>query len=525
MDKRKWLLCGVCVLAVSMVLTSTSGLFGAGRVPEPLSGARTDVIRIDAMTVFGALEKPPVEFLHDAHTQALANKNRDCTACHLTQNDRIAPKFKRLDDSDRITVMNLYHQGCISCHGEMKAAREKTGPVDCDDCHTEQSRFSSSRRPVGFDKSLHFRHSEAQQNKCDRCHHEYDETTKKLFYTKGNESTCRYCHLSETKENRISMRAASHLACIDCHRKNQLKSLHTGPVECLGCHDAAAQRKIEKVESVPRMEGKQPDVALLKRSPKSDPAGNQPPNRMRFVPFDHKAHETYNNSCRICHHESLKACNECHTVTGAKQGKGVNLERAMHQVDTQKSCRGCHLSRQSEKNCAGCHVFISARLENNDASCRPCHNAPVRENEASPAPDQDKALAAQLLQARAPITATYDQRDIPETVTIKDLSNQYESVQMPHRKIVNALAGNIKDSNLAAYFHADPGTLCQGCHHHSPVSSTPPRCANCHGRTLDAQTPLKPGIMGAYHLQCMGCHKAMGIEKPAGCIECHKEKS
>ena len=35
----------------------------------------------------------------------------------------------------------------------------------------------------------------------------------------------------------------------------------------------------------------------------------------------------------------------------------------------------------------------------------------------------------------------------------------------------------------------------------------------------------KPGLMGAYHLQCMGCHKEMGMEKPVSCTDCHKEKT
>ncbi len=33
-------------------------------------------------------------------------------------------------------------------------------------------------------------------------------------------------------------------------------------------------------------------------------------------------------------------------------------------------------------------------------------------------------------------------------------------------------------------------------------------------------------MKGAYHQQCMGCHKVLNLEKPkaTACIECHKEK-
>ncbi|MBI5062265.1 MAG: cytochrome c3 family protein, partial [Desulfatitalea sp.] len=299
---RKRLLGRVWIVAALIIFIFSSGLYGSVQVSPVPSGTKADVIKIDSMRVFGELEKPPVEFLHDAHTKALAKKNKDCTACHLTENDRISIKFKRIKDTDKITVMNVYHKECISCHGEMKVAGEKAGPVECNECHNEKTRFSVARQPMGFDKSLHFRHATAQEKKCEHCHHEYDEKAKKLFYAKGKEGTCRYCHKAETRDNLISMRSASHVACVDCHRKNQAKNIVTGPVECAGCHDAAAQQKIERVEAVPRMEGKQPDMVLLKRAPKENPADNEILSRMNFVPFDHKAHESYNNTCRGCHH-------------------------------------------------------------------------------------------------------------------------------------------------------------------------------------------------------------------------------
>jgi hypothetical protein len=522
---RKRLLRRVCTVAAFIVFISSSGLYGSAQLSQVPSGATADLIRIDGMRTLGDLEKPPVDFLHDAHTQALASKKKDCSACHLTENDRLSIKFKRRQDTDRTTVMNIYHKECIACHGEMKITGEKTGPLECNECHKEKSRFVSSRQPVGMDKSLHYRHAVAQEQKCERCHHAYDDTAKKLFYAKGEEGTCRYCHRSETEENRISMRAASHIACVDCHLKNKAKNIFTGPVECAGCHDAAAQQKFEKIDTVPRMERKQPDAVLLKRAPKENPADNEILNRMSFVPFDHKAHEGYNNTCRACHHETLKACNECHTMSGTKQGKGVNLEKAMHQVDSTKSCRGCHLEKQNEKNCAGCHMFIGAPMKNKESACIPCHMKPALDNPLPSDPEQEKIMAAKMLQARTPVTETFGREDIPEKVVIKNLSKQYEAVDLPHRKIVNALAANIKDSKLAAYFHTEQGTLCQGCHHNSPVSKKPPACANCHGEQLDPQNPLKPGIMGAYHLQCMGCHKAMGIEKLAECTDCHKKKT
>ena len=524
MKKGKCRLRFICYLAISIVFACNTGISGAGQIFKASSGARADVITIDSMTAFGKLEKPPVEFLHDTHTEALSKKGKDCNTCHLTDTDGMSLKFMRIKDADRTAVMNIYHKECISCHGELKVTGEKTGPVECDGCHVETAKFASSRQPMGFDKSLHFRHSKAQDKKCGTCHHEYDETAKKLFYAKGKEGTCRYCHASETKDNLISMRLASHLACIDCHRKNQEKKIKSGPLSCSGCHDASEQAKIKKIASIPRMERQQPDSVMLKNVQKDAPVDVSKLNRMNWVPFDHKAHETYNDTCRVCHHESLNPCNECHSLTGKKEGDAVSLEKAMHQVNAEMSCMGCHLIKQNEKNCAGCHAFMEKGKNKEEETCNQCHMTPVLKQDPPSDPEQENHMVTQMLQSRHPVVGTYPQEDIPETVVIKNLSNEYEAVEFPHRKIVNTLTNNIKDNKLSAYFHTEKGTVCQGCHHNSPISKKPPYCGSCHGKPFDAENPLKPGIKGAYHLQCMGCHTEMGIEKPAGCTECHKKK-
>ncbi len=69
---------------------------------------------------------------------------------------------------------------------------------------------------------------------------------------------------------------------------------------------------------------------------------------------------------------------------------------------------------------------------------------------------------------------TYAVNDIPEKVTIKELSDKYLPSELKHREHVLELMKGMKDSPLAAYFHSDPGTMCQGCHHNSPPSKKPP---------------------------------------------------
>jgi hypothetical protein len=101
-----------------VVIVSIYGIsvHGVEKLSTNLLPMRADVIKIDAITLFGKLERPPVEFLHEAHTEALAKKNKDCSACHPTEKELIMPKFKRLKDTGRKEVMDIYHTECISCH-------------------------------------------------------------------------------------------------------------------------------------------------------------------------------------------------------------------------------------------------------------------------------------------------------------------------------------------------------------------------------------------------------------------------
>lgn len=523
----------VVMVAFSFALTGAGGSdvnAPANNLPE----ARADVIRIDSLKVFGRLERAPVQFLHDKHTDALEKKSKDCSVCHLSQDERLVPKYQRLKDTSKKEVMDIYHTNCVACHNDVVAAGEKSGPVVCGECHRAEATVASSWQAIGMDRSLHYRHAKAADNKCEKCHHEYNPETQKLFYAKGQEGTCRYCHKEDTEVvvrknievTMISMSEASHLACIDCHRKTRAKQANAGPFECTGCHDPKAQRRIEKVKDVPRMQRDQPNVVFVKNRRSTELAGNPAPVRMNRVPFNHVGHEQYNDTCRVCHHASLNACVQCHTEQGAKEGDFVNLSRAMHQLNVNMSCIGCHDLKQREPQCAGCHAFMEkGRQQQDPASCEGCHMTPPQEGGAL-TETMELVLAASALEAREAVTNTYDEKAIPENAVIKGLSDQYQPATMPHRKIVQTLVNNITDDKLAKYFHADKGTICQGCHHNAPPTQKPVGCNSCHGKPFDSQKPFMPGLMGAYHQQCMGCHDQMGIQKPAAvdCTGCHKPK-
>jgi hypothetical protein len=489
--------------------------------------AGADLIIIDSMKVMGPLQRPPVAFFHSRHTETLGKINRDCTVCHTADDKgRLSPKFKRLADVDRQAVTDIYHVNCIACHRELAGPDQKSGPQTCGGCHQENPAVFSTWKDISFDKSLHYRHVKANGDKCERCHHEYDKQTKKLVYAKGKEGSCAYCHQETQLDNTMAMKEAAHYQCIGCHRDRIAKNQQAGPVGCVGCHDADDQMGIAVVQEVPRLKRNQPDVVLVKTGDELQPADDRPP-AMYPVPFDHRSHETYNDSCKVCHHAGLESCSSCHTNAGKEEGDKVKLAQAMHIVSADASCIGCHQEKQKSPQCSGCHAFMGKPGNPRDQSCKSCHMSPLPAY-VNPANEQETTdVARDLLHARDLETTTFAADQIPEQVTIGKLSNRFEPVAFPHGKVVKALIDKTRDSKLAGYFHSEKGTMCQGCHHNSPSLEKPPVCSSCHGETIERAEAFRPGLVGAYHQQCIGCHKTMGIEKPDSrdCNACHVEKN
>ncbi len=526
-------------------------------VQAPESG-RPDLVKIDTLAAFGKLELPPVTFFHDKHTDVLLKeKGKSCETCHFVEDGKLSLAFKRKKVTKPAEIKDIYHANCIGCHMETAAEGKKSGPPDglCRSCHNAEPP-QAVRLDAGLDKVVHYRHVDSKQipaaaggkDNCASCHHEFDQQTKKLVSAKGKEETCRYCHLAKPEKGVKSLEQAAHLQCVQCHLDLANKGVKdNGPYLCAGCHGAEGQALVAKKnqemvaklpnKEVPRLKRGQPDAALITHDPKIEGGKPVKPLSMNPVAFDHKTHEKFNDTCRACHHAALQSCETCHTLAGSPEGKNVTFEQAMHSLSSQQSCVGCHTGKQAAASCSGCHNHISKTQRPDDATCKQCH-LPLTETKwqsgeklsdelAKMTPAQKSAMAEVMLKGRNMNPGTYAVNDIPETVVIKELSDKYKPVEFTHRKHVLDLLKGMKDSPLAAYFHSDPGTMCQGCHHSSPAAKNPPGCGNCHsGESLLVRESNRPALLAAFHGQCMSCHKDMELEKPAAtaCTECHKEK-
>ena len=324
----------------------------------------------------------------------------------------------------------------------------------------------------------------------------------------------------------VQAEAAAEAAAIEA-------AIVTGPTTCAGCHTEEAQSKFKQVSPVPRLMRGQPDATVLLPVNNAKRPVGAPEAGMKPVVFNHKAHEASVDSCRTCHHVRIESCTVCHTVDGNKDGNFVKLADAMHSKTSDSSCVGCHQQTvMQKKECAGCHGAVPVMPAD---SCATCHkdvkgitSAQIADGSAFDLTKEQLAdIAAKDLAAQPAPVKPFPAVEVPETVTIGALSNDFEPSVFPHRKIYEALVKGAADSGLASAFHTSPTAMCAACHHNSPIADlkTPPKCASCHGIEADkmAVSVNKPSLKAAYHQQCMACHDRMKIEKPAAtdCAGCH----
>ena len=583
MENGRKLLRGYALAAIAVIGLGGIALFAAPSLAADQT--RPDVIRIDAIgQLKKKLEMPPAVFLHDEHTKALAAAGKDCSVCHTATANGQTVKFQRENNGDDAKKLEkIYHNGCIGCHDEMASNGQKTGPRDgeCRACHDTKSPVKAERKPVSLgSKSLHAMHVTSKlivnpansEANCGVCHHVYDEKLKKLVWKKGQEDACASCHGEKAVGNTPSLQTAVHTKCVWCHenvgqtsrafltaqmeakkaddkgtKKLSVKEAQavaaadaaavesavvTGPTTCAGCHTEVAQSKFKQVNPVPRLMRGQPDATVMLPVGAKRPEG-APEVGMKPVVFNHKAHEASVDSCRTCHHVRIESCSVCHTVEGKKDGNFVKLADAMHSKTAASSCVGCHQQTvTTKKECAGCHGAVPVMPAD---SCATCHkdvkgitSAQIADGSAAQLSKEQLAeIAAQNIAAQPAPARPIAPADVPETVTIGALSNDFEPSVFPHRKIYEALLKGTADNGLAAAFHTSPTAMCAACHHNSPVAElkNPPKCASCHGIEADkmATNVNRPSLKAAYHQQCMACHDRMQIAKPAAtdCAGCH----
>lgn len=118
--------------------------------------------------------------------------------------------------------------------------------------------------------------------------------------------------------------------------------------------------------------------------------------------------------------------------------------------------------------------------------------------------------------------------EIPSPLILNQLQKLYEPVSFDHQLHAESFGCS------ACHHHTtgdgSPSPSCQRCH--TDGSATPDvSCSGCHAKELTAKAPAteakeklryhidKPSLLGALHLQCLGCHRSES--GPTGCQDCH----
>ena len=105
------------------------------------------------------------------------------------------------------------------------------------------------------------------------------------------------------------------------------------------------------------------------------------------------------------------------------------------------------------------------------------------------------------------MTTEHTTAESPEMFVINEIENQYYPVVFAH--------------NAHAHM-SEMGTGCMACHHYTPPGEIPP-CIECHSTEgVNPQNLRQPGLKGAYHRQCMTCHKEWSHD--TACEVCHARK-
>lgn len=511
-------------IALSFVLIGRASHNSYSLTREPEDPAKKQNKFIIARTeVFGKLERPGVFFDHGLH--AGKHESDGCSTCH--ERDAAGQLsfsgFVEIDMKGKDSVRDAYHDKCIGCHRKLLQENKKPGPIRCGNCHRKEPGKSDSKYPhCVFDFYLHDQHVRKLDKDCSLCHHIYDadeeDENLRLVYEESREESCYYCHdftvkrgpelariVKVSEEKGLSVRKVSHYQCVNCHLRHAERKEKAGPVECSSCH-TGKYRTVTELLKIPRPERGQPERPLISLEHA----------KMKGVPFDHEFHEKNNSSCRVCHHESLVKCSQCHGLTGLSEGNWINLINVYHDFSTVSGCIGCHRAGKLDKKCFGCHyhlldIDIEAKGPKREV-CIVCHSG--------------KKSASVRVRPIA-LSEIYP-ANIPENVTIRVLEEQYEPATFPHIRIIKKLLEISNESRIATAFHRDVYAICSGCHHQSVPEATvkrtdPPYCRNCHAIKFDQKNMNRPRLLAVYHRQCMGCHERMGI-KETGCQDCHKEK-
>ncbi len=122
-------------------------VFASVKIMEDTGEKRPDILTIDIPSLDDPAngdqkDMPPVQFKHDMHTQAVEGQ---CIKCHDNKEGKPVFKFKRTEDVEGQSYMDLYHENCVACHTDMEGKTGDKGPLEaeCRTCHNAEPKTAA----------------------------------------------------------------------------------------------------------------------------------------------------------------------------------------------------------------------------------------------------------------------------------------------------------------------------------------------------------------------------------------------
>ncbi len=132
-------------------------------------------------------------------------------------------------------------------------------------------------------------------------------------------------------------------------------------------------------------------------------------------------------------------------------------------------------------------------------TCGKCH--------VLPAPTEESHELLPCMRHQDGNASAHPVSEAPDYFIIDKLVDIYTPVVFPHK-----LHASMSDMGLG----------CSTCHHHSEEGKKIPKCEECHDRASNQDNLEKPGLKGAYHRQCLGCHREWSQDTQ--CSICHPKR-
>ena len=152
-------------------------------------------------------------------------------------------------------------------------------------------------------------------------------------------------------------------------------------------------------------------------------------------------------------------------------------------------------------NASAHEVGSPPTMSESAVDCHLCH--------MSDAPSKEEPALKDC--ARHPVHEKADPsgNESPDYFIIDELTSIYVPVVFPHRLHASM---------------SEMGVGCMQCHHYTEEGAAIQRCSTCHAMSPDpAQENLEqPSLKGAYHRQCIGCHREWSHETKCGI--CHAKR-